>query len=229
MPQRPCGAPEGRVALYECVAIQTLVPRWVRCFEDSFQDDAFGGHDGSHGHPYSGGHASLHRWTRRDHSVGIGTADPRTHPLVRHQTPSRPVPATGARQTGDGTVWRSGAPNGSRDCTRALSVAIPVFAYICRYSFEIKTNASRARRVGVQRDRAQIRSQAVELDPTRPESSSGFHPAVMTGCGVYTFGRWACGISQWRVIGNRRRCCAASRPRLFSQAAKSTVPDRESA
>ena len=41
--------------------------------------------------------------------------------------------------------------------TRALSVAIPVFAYICRYSFEISTNASRARSVGVQRERAQIR------------------------------------------------------------------------
>jgi len=27
---------------------------------------------------------------------------------------------------------------------RALSVAIPVFAYICRYSFEIKIRASRA-------------------------------------------------------------------------------------
>ena len=27
--------------------------------------------------------------------------------------------------------------------TRALSVAIPVFAYICRYSFEIRTNATR--------------------------------------------------------------------------------------
>ncbi len=32
---------------------------------------------------------------------------------------------------------------------RALSVAIPVFAYICRYSFETNTNASRARRFGV--------------------------------------------------------------------------------
>jgi hypothetical protein len=40
--------------------------------------------------------------------------------------------------------------------TRALSVAIPVFAYICRYSFEINTNARRERSVGVQRERAQI-------------------------------------------------------------------------
>ena len=41
--------------------------------------------------------------------------------------------------------------------TRALSVAIPVFAYICLYNFEINTNASRARKFGVHRDRAQIR------------------------------------------------------------------------
>ena len=33
--------------------------------------------------------------------------------------------------------------------TRALSVAIPVFAYICRYNFEINTNASRARKFAV--------------------------------------------------------------------------------
>ena len=38
---------------------------------------------------------------------------------------------------------------------RALSVEMPVLAYICRYSFEIKTNARRARRLGVQRDRLQ--------------------------------------------------------------------------
>jgi hypothetical protein len=41
--------------------------------------------------------------------------------------------------------------------TRALSVAIPVFAYICRYNFEISTKANRARSVGVHRERAQIR------------------------------------------------------------------------
>jgi hypothetical protein len=41
--------------------------------------------------------------------------------------------------------------------TRALSVAIPVFAYICRYSFEISTKANRARSVGVHRERTQIR------------------------------------------------------------------------
>ena len=31
----------------------------------------------------------------------------------------------------------------------------------------------------------------------RSRISSG----AITGCGEYTFGRWACGISQWRVIG----------------------------
>ena len=38
-------------------------------------------------------------------------------------------------------------------CTRALSVAIPVFAYICRYSFEINTNAIRARTDSTTRER----------------------------------------------------------------------------
>ena len=41
-------------------------------------------------------------------------------------------------------------------CTRALSVAIPVFAYICRYSFEISTNATLARTDSTTRERAQI-------------------------------------------------------------------------
>jgi hypothetical protein len=36
-------------------------------------------------------------------------------------------------------------------------VAIPLFAYICPYNFEINTNASRDRKFGVYRDRAQIR------------------------------------------------------------------------
>lgn len=40
--------------------------------------------------------------------------------------------------------------------TRALSVAMPVLAYICRYSFEIKTNASRPRSDFMKRDRCQI-------------------------------------------------------------------------
>lgn len=39
---------------------------------------------------------------------------------------------------------------------RALSVAIPVLAYICRYSFEMKIKARRALKEGVQRDRLQM-------------------------------------------------------------------------
>ena len=39
---------------------------------------------------------------------------------------------------------------------RALSVAIPVFAYICRYSLEMKMKASRSRSLGAQRERCQI-------------------------------------------------------------------------
>ena len=39
---------------------------------------------------------------------------------------------------------------------RALSVAIPVFAYIWRYSLEMNTKARRARKVGVQLDRFQM-------------------------------------------------------------------------
>src|SRR5260370_28162233 len=38
---------------------------------------------------------------------------------------------------------------------RALSVAMPVLAYICRYRLEMKMKASRALRLGVQRDRFQ--------------------------------------------------------------------------
>src|SRR5262245_56427608 len=40
--------------------------------------------------------------------------------------------------------------------TRALSVAIPVLAYICRYSFEMRTNARRAFSVETQLDRSQM-------------------------------------------------------------------------
>ena len=38
---------------------------------------------------------------------------------------------------------------------RALSVAIPVFAYICRYNFEMKISASRALNEDAQLDRFQ--------------------------------------------------------------------------
>ena len=41
--------------------------------------------------------------------------------------------------------------------TRALSVAMPVFAYICLYSFEISTKATRERKLIRHRDRAQMR------------------------------------------------------------------------
>ena len=40
--------------------------------------------------------------------------------------------------------------------TRALSVAMPVFAYICRYSLEMSTNARRALSEETQLDRCQI-------------------------------------------------------------------------
>ena len=40
--------------------------------------------------------------------------------------------------------------------TRALSVAIPVFAYICRYSFEMSTNESRDLNDFTQFERSQI-------------------------------------------------------------------------
>ena len=39
---------------------------------------------------------------------------------------------------------------------RALSVEIPVFAYICRYSLEMKTNASQSFKFEAQLDRVQI-------------------------------------------------------------------------
>jgi hypothetical protein len=39
---------------------------------------------------------------------------------------------------------------------RALSVAIPVVAYICRYSFEMNRKARRERKVGVHRERFQM-------------------------------------------------------------------------
>ena len=39
---------------------------------------------------------------------------------------------------------------------RALSVAMPVFAYICRYSFEMKTKMSRALSDVAQLDRFQM-------------------------------------------------------------------------
>src|ERR1700730_6439529 len=43
--------------------------------------------------------------------------------------------------------------------TRALSVAMPVFAYIWRYSFEMSTNATRERHDSTTRDRSHTRPQ----------------------------------------------------------------------
>ena len=43
---------------------------------------------------------------------------------------------------------------------RAESVAIPVLAYICRYNFELSTNASRPFHVRATRDRRQTRGRA---------------------------------------------------------------------
>jgi hypothetical protein len=43
---------------------------------------------------------------------------------------------------------------------RALSVAMPVLAYICRYNFEIRRNATLARSDLTHRDRCQIMSSA---------------------------------------------------------------------
>src|SRR5258705_13832927 len=68
--------------------------------------------------------------------------------------------ARGICSSGMGLAWKSlrqgtasqRAQELARFC-RALSVAIPVLAYIWRYSLEIKTKARRARRFGVQRDR----------------------------------------------------------------------------
>src|SRR5689334_18895926 len=61
--------------------------------------------------------------------------------------------------------------------------------------------------------------QAVELipDALRPRAN------LVGRCGMYTLGRCACGINQWRVMG-MPAMRGTSLPRLFSQVAKSTVP-----
>ena len=60
--------------------------------------------------------------------------------------------ATNSRRT---AIASQRARLAERD-TRALSVAIPVLAYICRYSLETKTNASRDFSDFTQRARFQI-------------------------------------------------------------------------
>lgn len=73
------------------------------------------------------------------------------------------IRSPGARRSGIGFAWNSfrhgTAIHRAHEFARfrrALSVAIPVFAYICRYSFETNTNARRARRFGVTEARFQI-------------------------------------------------------------------------
>ena len=68
--------------------------------------------------------------------------------------------------------------------TRALSVAMPVFAYIWRYSLEISTNASRARRLFTKLERCQTSRQPVEAIPDRSACAIAVRPAVIRGCGV---------------------------------------------
>src|SRR5215475_12173882 len=51
-------------------------------------------------------------------------------------------------------AWPIHRAHRAERCTRALSVAMPVFAYICRYSLEINTNAIRARMDSTTRERA---------------------------------------------------------------------------
>ena len=72
---------------------------------------------------------------------------------------SRPAPADRASAAPRTAACTAAAINRAQRAerfTRALSVAIPVFAYICRYSFEISTNASRDFSDSTQRDRSQI-------------------------------------------------------------------------
>ena len=71
--------------------------------------------------------------------------------------------------------------------TRAQSVAMPVLAYIWRYSLEISTNASRP--CSVRRPSIAPRFAAgVEPVPGRLRAAGGSRRATSTGCGEYTFG-----------------------------------------
>src|SRR5690606_9449627 len=74
-------------------------------------------------------------------------------------------PGTGRSGIGLATNRRraSLASRRARCCeraTRALSVAMPVFAYIWRYSFEMSTKAARARSERTQAERSQIAGSA---------------------------------------------------------------------
>ena len=70
-----------------------------------------------------------------------------------------------ARRRAGGTAWRSSRAQRFARFTRALSVAMPVFAYICRYSFEISTNASARRSVSHASRALPDTRQAVEAVP----------------------------------------------------------------
>ncbi len=60
---------------------------------------------------------------------------------------------------------------------RAESVAIPVLAYICRYNFELSTNASRPFHVPATGDRRQTRA-GYRSGPTPPACGAGFRRAT---------------------------------------------------
>ena len=78
---------------------------------------------------------------------------------------TRELPGMGTSRCGIGAPAKSRrhgraskrAMRADRVC-RAESVAIPVLAYICRYSFEMSTNASRPFNVGATRDRRHTRA-----------------------------------------------------------------------
>src|SRR5438309_804753 len=73
------------------------------------------------------------------------------HPYCRIENVSASSgSARGACRSGIGLAWNRRRQSGAIRRTqrlallrRALSVAMPVLAYICRYSFEINTNANR--------------------------------------------------------------------------------------
>ena len=99
---------------------------------------------------------------------------------------------------------------------------MPVFAYICRYSFEISTNASRAL-IDLTHARRSQTSAGCRSGPTRPVSAARISSADIVGCGVYTLGRLAEGSASAGVMGTpstRRVAVAGS----FSHFSKSTVP-----
>ena len=87
-------------------------------------------------------------------------------------------------------------------CTRALSVAMPVFAYICRYSFEISTNATRDRSDLARRASAPRCGPSCRSDPRRPACATRISSAVIVGMRRRrSSAARSSGISQCCVIG----------------------------